>query len=103
MDSLKNFLNLIRDEQGKIFVVDESGEARFVILNIEDYQNLKDRPRVEELSERVNTLSRQAEDLNRAILEAQMEDWSALEESEVEVAPEDSAQESLYIEPLDPH
>lgn len=102
MRDLKDIFNLIRNESGRIFVLDESGAAGFVILTIEDYQNLKGRTHMEELSERVSKLSSQAEGLNRAILEAQMEDWSELEEPQVEISHEDSSQESLYIEPIEP-
>ena len=72
MATLKDLINLAKADGGKFFVMDESGEARLVIMGIEDYQKLL-----------LGKLQKQVEDvekINRQILEAQLK--------EAEAAPE---------------
>ena len=72
MATLKDLINLAKADGGKFFVMDESGEAKLVIMGIEDYQKLL-----------LGKLQKQVEDvekINRQILEAQLK--------EAEAAPE---------------
>ena len=41
MATLKDLINLAKADGGKFFVMDESGEAKLVIMGIEDYQKYK--------------------------------------------------------------
>lgn len=101
MADLKRLFELVGSEGGKVFVVDETGEVKFVILNIDDYQKLKRTESIEVLSRRVEALSEQAENLNRAVTEAQMEDWSELEEGEDDPELNEPGGDSVYIEPIE--
>ena len=103
MHGLKKLLNLIRHEQGRVFVIDESGEPQFVLLNIAEYESLQNRPSTAELAERLQLLTRQTEQLNQAITSAQMEDWSELEDEDDDDINQESSsgrQDSYYIEPI---
>jgi hypothetical protein len=69
MANLQDIINLAKADGGKFFVIDESGEARLVIMNIEDYQELL-----------LGKLKRQVQDVenvNKMITQAQLqEDFS---------------------------
>lgn len=72
MATLKDIINLSKADGGKFFVMDENGEAKLVIMSVEDYQRML-----------LGKLQRQVEDvekINKQIIEAQMK--------EVEPAPE---------------
>jgi PHD/YefM family antitoxin component YafN of YafNO toxin-antitoxin module len=103
MFGIKDILKLIQNESGKIFVIDESGQVKFVILSLKDYESLKIPQNFAELSKRVETLSTQAEDLNRIITQAQIEEGLEPVADEVEQGTEEekAESESLYIEPIE--
>jgi hypothetical protein len=66
MTSLQDLINLAKADGGKFFVIDESGDARLVIMSVEDYQRLL-----------LGKLQRQVMDvetINKEILRAQMEE-----------------------------
>lgn len=66
MASLQDLINLAKADGGKFFVIDEQGEAKLVIMSVEDYQRLL-----------LGKLQRQVADvekINKEILKAQMED-----------------------------
>ena len=66
MANLQEIINLAKTDGGKFFVMDETGEAKLVILPIEEYQRLL-----------LNKLKKQIEDvekINREIIKAQLRD-----------------------------
>lgn len=66
MANLQDIFNLAKADGGKFFVMDESGEPKLVILNIEEYQKLL-----------LGKIKREAEDLeeiNQEILRARMQE-----------------------------
>ncbi len=65
MSSLQDIFNLAKADGGKFFVMDESGEPKLVILNIEEYQKL--------LLGKVKREVEDVEQINQEILRARME------------------------------
>ncbi|MBI3232135.1 MAG: hypothetical protein HYZ51_03605 [Candidatus Doudnabacteria bacterium] len=72
MANLQDIINLSKVDGGKFFVIDERGEAKLVIMSVEEYQRLL-----------LGKLQRQVEDvekINQEIIKAQiMEPQVALE------------------------
>lgn len=100
MRGLKDILNLMADGRTKIVVVDDAGEPKFVILPHDEYESLADCS-AQNLGRRIEDLTQEAEDLNRKIKEAQMEDLENLPvaESGTEAEAEES-DDNYYIEAL---
>jgi len=100
MRGLKDVLNLMADGRTKIVVVDDSGEPKFVILPHAEYESLAECS-AQNLGQRIEDLTQEAEDLNRKIKEAQMEDLEntpvAVSGAEVE---EEESNDNYYIEAL---
>jgi hypothetical protein len=77
MTNLNDLINLAKADGGKFFVIDESGDAKLVIMSVEDYQRLL-----------LGKLQRQVmdvESINKEILRAQLEEQpisSAVSKSE---------------------
>jgi hypothetical protein len=68
MPNFKDLIALAGNDNGKIFVIDESGEVKLVIMNVAEYQKLL-----------LGKLQRQVEDIesiNKKIIEAQLQDES---------------------------
>jgi hypothetical protein len=68
MTNLNDLINLAKADGGKFFVIDESGDAKLVIMSVEDYQRLL-----------LGKLQRQVldvESINKEILKAQLEEES---------------------------
>ena len=66
MANLQDILNLAKADGGKFFVIDESGEAKLVIMSVEDYERLL-----------LGKLQRQVEDveqMNKEIISAQLDE-----------------------------
>ncbi len=66
MSNLNDLINLAKADGGKFFVIDEEGNARVVIMSVEDYQELL-----------LGKLKRQVEDvetINNEILKVQLAD-----------------------------
>jgi hypothetical protein len=66
MTSLQDLINLAKADGGKFFVIDETGDAKLVIMGVEDYQRLL-----------LGKLQRQVMDIesvNKEILKAQLEE-----------------------------
>ena len=66
MTNLQDLINLAKVDGGKFFVIDESGDAKLVIMSVEDYQRLL-----------LGKLQRQVMDvetINKEILKAQLEE-----------------------------
>jgi len=64
MPNLQDLINLAKADGGKFFVIDETGEAKLVIISIEDYQRLL-----------LGKLQRQVtdvENINQEIIKAQL-------------------------------
>ena len=64
MANLQDIINLAEADGGKFFVIDESGEAKLVIMPVEDYQRLL-----------LGKLQKQVEDVeevNQEIIKAQL-------------------------------
>lgn len=69
MANFQDLINLAKADGGKFFVMDEQGEARLVIMCIEDYQRLL-----------LGKLKRQVEDvenINKEIIKAQLQETTA--------------------------
>jgi hypothetical protein len=68
MANLQDLINLAKADGGKFFVIDETGDAKLVIMSVEDYQRLL-----------LGKLQRQVmdvESINKEILKAQLEEES---------------------------
>ena len=81
MTTFNDLINLAKADGGKFFVIDEEGNAKLVIMSIEDYQRLL-----------LGKLQRQVEDIeqvNKIILKAQLNE-------DLSVAP---SQESKFAGP----
>lgn len=66
MTNLNDIINLAKADGGKFFVMDESGEVKLIIMNIEEYQRML-----------LGKLKRQVEDIekiNKEIIKAQLEE-----------------------------
>lgn len=64
MANLQDLINIAKADGGKFFVIDENGDAKLVIMSIEDYQHLL-----------LGKLQRQVEDvenINKMITKAQL-------------------------------
>jgi hypothetical protein len=64
MSNLQDLINLAKADGGKFFVIDETGEAKLVIMSIEDYERML-----------LGKLQRQltdVENINQEILKAQL-------------------------------
>lgn len=71
MANLQDIMNLAKADGGKFFVIDETGEAKLVILSLEDYQKLL-----------LGKLQRQVldiENINQMITKAQLQETVNLE------------------------
>jgi len=74
MSNLNDLINLAKADGGKFFVIDESGDAKLVIMSVEDYQRLL-----------LGKLQRQVldvEKINKEILKAQLEEDIPLQKTE---------------------
>jgi hypothetical protein len=66
MTNLQDLINLAKADGGKFFVIDEAGDAKLVIMGVEDYQHLL-----------LGKLQRQVMDIetiNKEIIKAQLEE-----------------------------
>ncbi len=70
MTSLNDIINLAKADGGKFFVMDESGEAKLVIMSVEDYQRLL----LGKLQRQVKQQTEDVEKINREILKAQLQE-----------------------------
>lgn len=66
MASIQDLINLAKADGGKFFVLDETGEAKLVILPLAEYQKLL----LGKLQRQVN----EVENINRKIIEAQLQE-----------------------------
>lgn len=65
MANLQELIGMAKEQNGKFFVMDESGEVKLVILPVEDYKKLTDKHHAEPKAE-------DPEEINRKILQAQL-------------------------------
>ena len=66
MANLQDIFNLAKADGGKFFVMDETGEPKLVIMDIEEYQKL--------LLGRIANTVQEVEQVNHAIMRAQLDD-----------------------------
>jgi len=64
MATLQDIINLANADGGKFFVIDETGEAKLVIMSVEDYQQLL----LGKLQKQISDV----EEINKEILNAQL-------------------------------
>lgn len=64
MANLQDLINLAKADGGKFFVMDESGEAKLVIMSIEDYQKM--------LLGKLQRQVQEVEKINKEIIRAQL-------------------------------
>jgi hypothetical protein len=69
MSSLQDIIDLCNNDNGKVFVVDEEGNVKLVILNIEEYQRL--------LLGKLKKKVQDVEVINQEILKAQIQEDTA--------------------------
>src|SRR5438105_15748608 len=77
MSSLNDIIKLAGE--GKVFVVDEAGNVKLVILNVEEYQKL--------LLGKLKSTVRDIEAINQEILKAQLQDDQAAPEVPSPIGP----------------
>ncbi len=70
MANLQDLINLAKADGGKFFVMDEGGEARLVIMSVEDYELLM----LGKLQRRLKEQVQDVEKVNREILNAQLQE-----------------------------
>ncbi len=66
MANFKDIIKLLQEEQGKTFIMDDSGEVKLVIMGIVDYKRLQGGKTAE--------VTDDSEAINRRIMEAQLSD-----------------------------
>lgn len=69
MASLQDIFNLAKADGGKFFVMDEAGEPKLVIMDIEEYQKL--------LIGKIAQTASDVEQINQEILKAQLQEAPA--------------------------
>lgn len=70
MGNFKDIINLVENDDGKIFVVDEAGDVKLVMLKVEHYQKLL----LEKLGGKLRQSTRDIEEINKEITKAQLSD-----------------------------
>ena len=68
MANLQDLINLAKADGGKFFVIDESGEARLVIMGVDDYQKLL----LGKLQRQIKQQTADVEAVNKEIIRAQL-------------------------------
>ena len=107
MNSFKEIIKLVKEENGKFFVLDASGDPRLVVMSIQEYRALKKGPTYSALAERLEELSEQTEILNKKITDVQKEeDTDELDDQEnysfdLPSNPKELDTENIYIEPIE--
>lgn len=66
MANLQDIINLAKADGGKFFVIDETGEAKLVIMSVEDYQRL--------LLVKLQRQIKDVEQINKEIIKAQLQE-----------------------------
>lgn len=69
MKNLEELIKLLQDEQGKVFVMGPDGNVNLVMLSIEEYQRLLNKPKATGSFSRIDP-----EAVNRRIIKAQLDD-----------------------------
>ena len=64
MANLQDIINLAKVDGGKFFVIDETGEAKLIIMSVEDYQRL--------LLGKLQKQILDVENINKEIIKAQL-------------------------------
>lgn len=102
MDNLRKIFRLVAQERKPCFIAPEDGETVLVVLPLEEYQKLHSESKYETLVARVNELSRQTEQLNQEIIQAQMEEFDDPEVDSLALDDKSShtLTEAVYIEPI---
>ena len=85
MANLQDIFNLAKADGGKFFVMDESGEPKLVIMDIEAYQAL--------LFGKIKNELDDVEKINREILRAQIEEQTLVKP----IAPQVSSQTNHHV------
>jgi hypothetical protein len=70
MANLQDLINLAKADGGKFFVIDETGDAKLVIMGVEDYQHLL----LGKLQRQVKQQAEDIEKINREIIKAQLQE-----------------------------
>lgn len=84
MANLQDIINLAEADGGKFFVIDETGEAKLVIMQVEEYQKLL----LGKLERQVKQQISDIELINRKIIEAQLkEDEKNIQQKNLEQGP----------------
>lgn len=70
MGNLQDIISLAKADGGKFFVIDEGGDVKLVIMNVEDYQRML----LGKLQRQVKQQVEDVEKINREILKAQLQE-----------------------------
>lgn len=68
---------MAKADGGKFFVIDETGEAKLVIMGVEDYEKLL----LNKLATKLEQQAEDAEKINREILKAQLQETESTAEA----------------------
>jgi len=94
MSNLQDLINLAKADGGKFFVMDETGEAKLVIMSVDDYQEL--------LLGKLQQQIEDVEEINNEILQAQLnEDMPSVPKSHGPTVSQESKTD-LRAEVIDP-
>ena len=103
MANFKDILKLCERDGGKVFVVDESGEVKLVIMDFAEYEDI-----TQDFAEAVGALkevkevlvpSPDPEEVNRQIVDAQLTDAPTVFRSESTSKDPEVTEEKLALEP----
>ena len=100
MDSIKDLIELCKQEKSKVFVTDEKGHISLVIMSAADYKNLRNH------TDSSSTVNIDPEKVNKEILAAQLqEDNSPLPPNNLPIAslPIQPPRVDLRAEVIDPN
>lgn len=102
MANLQDIINLAKADGGKFFVMDETGEAKLVIMPVEDYEKLL----LGKLQKQVKQQIEDVEKINREIIKAQLHEVPSVPEPAVKpptfMSMPIPARQDLRAEVIDP-
>ena len=108
MKKLEKIIKLAKEENGKVFVVDQNGDPQLVVMSIEEYEKLKSGDHFDRLSQKLESLAEQTESLNKQIIDIQKDETGDIESvdeelytaSEIPSFSTEKFSDHLYIEPI---
>jgi hypothetical protein len=90
-DNLQKLIALAKADNGKFFVIDESGNPTLVIMSIDEYENI--------LLKKVQNQLEDIEDINKKIIEAQKQEQDISAKQTQEDLVSEVIDSTFYLEP----